>query len=88
MAQVAPPNNVLAIFTIQPDGSLRWMSGEIGPAGAAGLGSGTVCVVASFGSLQGVQANAIIAQISAIGLPLPLGQRFVVDLALRTVNTF
>ena len=88
MAVVAAPNNVQAIFTIQPDGSLRQMTGEIGPAGAAGLGSGVVVVVMSWGSLQGVQASAIIAAINSIGLPSPLGQRFVVDLAAKTVNTF
>ncbi len=88
MAQVAPPVNVMMIFSIQPDGSLRQMLGEIGPQGAAGLGSGTVCVVSSFGNISAAQAPAIIAAINSIGLPTPFGQRFVVDLAARTVNTY
>ena len=88
MATVSPPVNVMMIFTIQGDGSLRQMTGEIGPQGAAGLGSGTVCVVSSAGNISAAQAPAIIAAINSIGLPSPLGQRFVVDLALRTVNTF
>ena len=73
---------------IQPDGSLRHMTGEVGPAGAAGLGSGVVCVVSSAGSFIGTPVGTLIAQLNTIGLPPPLNRRFVVDLATSSVNWF
>ena len=89
MALVAPPTNVGAVFTIQPDGSLRHMTGEIGPAGAAGLGSGVVVLVASFGTFQGTPVEVLLQQqISSIGFPPPLNRRFVLDVATGIVNTF
>ncbi len=88
MAVVAPPNNVGATFTIQPDGSLRHMTGELGPQGAAGLGSGVVCLVASFGSFIGIPVGALLQTVNQIGLPAPLNRRFVIDMATNAVNTF
>jgi len=72
--QVAPPNNVSAVFTIQPDGSLKHMTGELGSAGPAGLGTNVVCVInldqnQPMGTvIQAIYANAgipAIAQSSA-----------------------
>jgi hypothetical protein len=86
MAVVPPPNNIGAVFTIQGDGSLRHMTGELGPQGAAGLGSGVVCLTSSFGSFVGVPVGVLISQIPA--LPPPLGRRFVVDMSTGLINTF
>lgn len=89
MAVVAPPNNVGAVFTIQPDGSLRHMTGELGPSGASGLGSGVVCLVSSVGSFVGIPVGVLVQTVlNQIGLPPPLNRRFVIDLATNTVNTF
>ncbi len=87
MAVVAPPTNVFAVFTIQPDGSLRLMTGELGIAGAAGLGSGVVCVVSSTGGLSG-PPSSVIAAVNQIAFPPPFSQRYVVDLGTGKVNTF
>ena len=87
MALVSPPTNVFAVFQISPDGSLRLMSGELGPAGASGLGSGTVCVISSTGGLSG-PPSSVIAAVNQIGFPPPFSQRYVVDLGTGKVNTF
>ena len=77
MALVSPPVNVGLVLKIGPDGSLS-PTGELGIAGAAGLGTGVVCVIdldqnQPMGTvIQAIYANA--------GIPLPFG-RYVIDWA-------
>ena len=97
MAVVSAPVNVFAVFQIQPDASLRLMTGELGISGASGLGSGVVVVVSSIGSLQGIPTGLLMLQVKALmdglltsgaaGLTTPL-PRYVCDMAQASVNTF
>ncbi len=64
------------------------MTGEIGPAGAAGLGSGVVVVTSLFGTFQQTPVGVLIQQINQIGFPPPFNRRFVLDMSTGTVNTF
>ena len=88
MALVSPPTNVGLVLRIQPDGSLAQMTGELGPAGAAGLGSGVIVVV-NLGIAQQTPVGVIIQQINqSVGFPPPFSQRFVLDWSTMKVNTF
>ena len=75
MVQVSPPVNVGLTLKIGPDGALT-ATGEIGPAGTSGLGTGVVCVINLDQSQpMGVVIQAIYAN---AGIPLPFG-RYVID---------
>jgi len=75
---VAPPVNIGLILTIQPDGTLRHMAGEIGISGPSGLGTGVVCVI-NMGVNVTQPVGVTIAFIYAnVLFPLPFA-RYVLD---------
>ncbi len=91
-----PPTSVGMVFRLSPLGELKQMTGELGPGGAGGLGSGTVAVIATGGNLTGVQPNAVAAAVAALmdgqlspgNPPYTYQSRWVVDLGAGTVNTY
>jgi hypothetical protein len=69
MAVVSPPVNISLTLKIGPDGSLIPTTSEIGPAGAAGLGLGVLCVT---GLDPNLPIGPVIQQIYAnVGFSLP-----------------